>query len=165
MIEHNMFRNTPYWLNFLFAGQVFNAELNSSVTNGAIKYFEIITDSSFLHHIIKFEAISTATSDLLIEIVEAPTVTDGTTPIVPINMDRRKTKAARTIYYSNPTAISGGLIISTSYLGSSKEMATNSYEYTELLLKKATKYVVKVTNLGTATTNFYLKFIFYESSN
>jgi hypothetical protein len=165
-MEQTIFRNTPYWLNFLFAGLAFTAEINSSITgNGTVKYFEFITPDDFLHHIIGCEAVSDATADLVIELIEAPTITDGTIQVAPINMDRRKSKQAKTIFYSNPTAVSGGTVIKTSFLGGGKTMADSAYATTEILLKKATKYVIKVTSLGTGTTNFYIKNIFYESSN
>lgn len=165
MIDYTVFRNTPYWLNFLFAGQVFNVDMNATVNANSTKYYEIITDANYIHHMLQFNVVTTAKSDILIELYEAPTVTDGTISITPINLDRRKSKVSKTLFYSNPSGVSSGLMIQSLFIVTGNTIGSTTYGNTELILKKATKYVVKVQNLGAQNTDCYIKILYYESSN
>jgi len=93
---------------------------------------------------IKLKAAGHSTgASLKVELVEAPTLTTGSTAVVPVNIDRASSVNSAVVAKSNPTTISAGTVVDTAF----------SYEVdpTEYTLKVNTVYMIKVTNTeGTA---------------
>lgn len=95
---------------------------------------------------IKLKATAhTSGSKIKVELIEAPTLTTGTTAVVPTNCDRTSSALSAALIKSNPTSISGGTTIDTSF----------SYELdpTEYILKANTTYIVRATNMDDSAAN------------
>jgi hypothetical protein len=104
-----------------------------------------------------------------LEIVEAPTLTDGTTAINIVNKRRVGTPdASLCSAFSDPTAISGGTILETTYVGGGgtggfKSGGTNSVE-DEYVLNPSTTYLFRVTNLDSSARTCAIHMLWYEES-
>ena len=84
---------------------------------------------------------------------EAPTVTDGTVAITPVNINRSFSTTPTMTLYSNPTGISGGTVLTDAAIPSGGNKtgggASNTVFWT---MKPNTKYTVQVQNLGNSDT-------------
>ena len=149
---------------------VFDVQFGAVNTNASV-YIEYIIPASTTITQFAFKP-SFITSDQLIksEFYEAPTVTDGTTSANIKNQDRTSTVTPVTHIYTDPTAISGGTLIRTRYGGTGTNAKPVGFgsDSTDLgwSLKKNTKYVLKLTNIGGQATTFVaINGQFYEILN
>lgn len=109
-IDISLNRDTPYWLNFIYVGQMYSLFHEVTVPAASTLYIEIRTDSRLPHFIAR--TLSTINGGpLIITEYENPTYTPWSIEIPSINLDRRSAKVATTLFYSNPTAVSGGTLI------------------------------------------------------
>lgn len=151
-------------------GGAFTTATKYTVANAASAYLEIIVPADAYVH---FKPI-TMQSDgpkILVQLIEAPTITTGLTGVTPVNRRRIGTPTPSLVtFHSNPTGVSGGTIIDQDYIGGgtgaggssvSGGMATNDNEW---VLKQATTYVVKIANNGTAPADVNLKTFHYEET-
>jgi hypothetical protein len=86
-----------------------------------------------------------------ITFTEAPTVTDGTSPVAAINTNRTHTGAAQMQIFSNPTSISGGTQIAVDLLpgtGPPSRLGASAIREEGFQLKPSTSYVARVENLS-----------------
>lgn len=150
---------------FVFDAQYGAINVSSSV------YLEYIIPASTTITQFAFKP-SFITSDQLIksEFYEAPTVTDGTTSANIKNQDRTSLTTPTVAIFTDPTAISGGTLIRTRYGGTGSNAKPIGFgtDSTELgwALKKNTKYVLKLTNIGQQATTFLaINGQFYEILN
>lgn len=167
-IESSIMRQTPYWLNFLFVGQMYSASHKYSIAATSSAYMESIVPSNKLIHLISRDLTVDAGGPLDVELYEAPTITDGTTPPTIYNLDRRSSKTPSWQLFVNPTGVSGGtklLVAQISTGGGPKSTGGLSSGVAEFILKPSTKYVLKITNTGTQTSTVVLTYTWYESGN
>jgi len=94
--------------------------------------------------------------------LEAPTVTDGTTPLVPMNRKRASLRSYGSILFSDPTAITPVTTLDavnfTGILMNNIGPQNNDFEW---ILKASTKYVFRLQNTAGISTAF-MKIHFYE---
>jgi hypothetical protein len=170
-ITSTTFRDTPYWLNFVFAGQTFNmSHIYSSVAAGASVYCQASTDSR-LAHLVRLGASVQGGGPVVGYLIEAPAFTAGTTPpTVYANMDRRSAKTPTMVMYTNPTGVSGGVTIDMTLIptgGGVLETGAGSIaiEALEWVFRPATTYIIRLHNQGTSASTINLNMVWYESSN
>ena len=151
--------------NKIHAGEVFFAmQSSASLGAGSALLMELILDSFEVH--LKSIDYYNGLAGLL-ELLEAPTITDGNSPIVALNRNRNSSKkASLTKIYSNPTAISGGTALESipfagNVLSSTVEVTIDN----EWVLKPGTKYLIRLTNNGGAGTPAYFKANWYEEAS
>lgn len=177
MIGTELFRNTPYILQFIFEGQVYNAHHRGTLASGGgadTIDVQLKTNGSKITHLLGIE-LHTNSERIDLDFIEAPTITDGTTEIVTHNLDRRWTgandKPADAIIYSDPTSVSGGEVIDsdTAYgVGAPagfKSASQVTKAFIEQPLLQNTDYVIRLTNFDTVSINYVLRILFYESGN
>lgn len=106
-----------------------------------------------------------------LEIIEGPTLTDGTTPVVPHNMNRAGGAAAPVgiTMFSDPTGISGGTVLKSRDFGGGAGVGqtANPGETTtdrERILNANTDYLIRMTNLEANPRNFSIDGFFYRES-
>lgn len=143
----------------------------ASLAAGASAYLEFIVPAGAYVHF-KPVSIQADGPKVTLQIIEAPTLTTGTTAITPVNRRRVGTPTASLVtIHSDPSGISAGTIVDQDYIGGgtgaggstvSGGMATNENEWP---LKPATTYLCKVTNDGSAAVNVNVKVFWYEEVN
>jgi len=170
MFKTEVLRQTPYWLNFLFAGQMYIASHSYTIGNGATAYVESIippTTGKIIHLLTRGITVEGG-GPITIDLYEAPTVTDGTTPFIMSNLDRRSAKTPSWQLFSDPTGVSGGTHISTDIVstgGGPKATGALVSGTTELIFHPSYRYVLKMTNLGSLASTVIVSYLWYESGN
>lgn len=154
----------------IHGGQAFTAVNKFTVANAASAYLEIIVPAGAYVH---FKPISMQSDGpkITIQLIEAPTITTGSTAVTPVNRRRIGTPTASLLTVkNNPTAVSGGTILDQDYIGGgtgaggSTTSGGNAANDNEWVLKPATTYVIKVSNGGTAPSDINVKTFWYEET-
>lgn len=160
MFNNESFRETPYNLQFTFAGKMFQWQYNSGFITG-ITNLQIKTSTAQITHIIA-RTIRTSSTGINIKFVENPVfVTTGTTGLKTYNVDRLNPLTAKTIFAKNVSSSSGTAFENTTLISGNtwQQLAP------ELILKSGSNYNLRITNSGSTakTVDFY--FVWYESNN
>lgn len=161
-IQQNLPR--PYWLQFIFSGQGFILFEEITVPASSSTHVQIKTGANNFVHIAQTKFASNV-DNIKVEIIEAPTITDGTTPIVPINLNRVSTNSSDITAFSDPTAISGGTIVERLVMKGQIIEQSFPDNIAEILLKKSEDYVLKFTNDAASEADIAFNVFFYESGN
>ena len=168
-ISSGIFRSTPYWLGLLFAGQFFKVHQRFSIGGGNTAYIQAKTNSR-LTHIVSRSMGYDGAGAVVVSVLENPTITDGTTaPTIVQGLNRLSTKTPTTIFYNNPTGISGGTLIDRDVIFSAgtggNAVASFSSANWERILPKSSDIVWEITNEAGTTADFVFDMVFYESGN
>lgn len=151
-------------------GKAFSIQNKFTLAAAAIGYLELIIPAGAYVH---FKPVSMQSDGpkILIQLIEAPTITTGNSPLVPVNRRRVGTPAVSIVTVkNNPTAVSAGTVLDQDYIGGgtgaggstvSGGVAQNDNEW---VLKPATTYVVKVTNSGSGSADVNIKTFWYEET-
>lgn len=154
-------RNTPYWLQFMFAGKMFSYTKPIVATANSTTYMQFKTGSTQIIHLID-RIFQTQSNDITVEFLENPTLTDGTPADPPSNLQRQSVNTSDITVYNNPVGVSGGNIIGKVKLVNGIEWKSKEFE---MVLKKNTNYVIKVTNTLGSNVDVAMYLVWYESSN
>src|SRR5574341_909987 len=160
-------RETPYLSQFMFTGNMYLLNSVRSIGSTSTIYIQGKFGPNKLFHTIERKHSFNAGGPFTIDLLEAPTLTDGTTEAFAVNMNRLSTKTHEARFFSNPTGVSGGTIIDTLYIpaaGTGANTTGTGVSGAERILKRSTDYVIRITNAGAAST-FYTSVLFYESGN
>jgi len=160
-------RETPYLAHHMFDGDMYILSSIRSVGAGATVYIQGKFGATKLFHTIERRHTFEGGGPYTIDLIEAPTITDGTTAAFAANMNRQSANTHEAQFFSDPTAISGGTIIDTIYMpaaGLGSQTIGAGVVGIERMLKKSTDYVIRIVNAGAAST-FYTSVLFYESGN
>jgi hypothetical protein len=124
--------------------------------------FNIITPAIPHVHLKTVEVYHSATSALL-EIIEAPTITDGSAAVPIYNLNRNSDEASGVTVYSDPSGISGGttLLSATLLTGSPVVPVVDKTTDREIVLKANARTLVRLTSgqdnqLGRVGLFFYI---------
>lgn len=170
MIHKYLLRDTPYWLNFVFTGQMYIANHIMTIGAGLTSYLQANTQTMLIHGLTRILAVEGG-GPILYQVLEEPftTLTDGTLPIDCIsNMDRRSTKTNEFTYYRNPTNVTGGTLIEQGLVatgGGPQASAALEMGLAERVYKQNTKYIFRATNQGAQPSTVSYSFLWYESGN
>lgn len=166
-----LFRNTPYWLNFIVDGKGYKTSFRTTVAGGATaNIFQARTPPETLIHILSRTMTFQSGGPFIVELIEAPTtITDGAPYLRKVNQDRRSGRTAELLCFTNPTGITGGNVIddqfvNTSGSGSNAAGAAGAEGF-ERILRPNTNYILRVQNTGGNTATVHLDIIWYESDN
>lgn len=152
-------RYEPY--DLCLQGRVYNTSLEGSILAGSTAYAQIKTGALKMT-VIHYDAVAVS-ENMRFTVLEAPTTTDGTTQVTPINVNRNVTTPALTKFYTNPSNISGGTTILIHGMPSGANKIGGSVEHSETwTIKPNTSYVIKIDNLGNSTSTFFFNMGFYE---
>jgi hypothetical protein len=160
-------RDTPYHAHHMFDGDMYVLNSIMSVGAGTTVYIQgKLGANKFFHKVERRHAFESG-GPYTIDLIEAPTLTDGTTVVTASNMNRQSTKTHAAQFFSNPTGVSGGTIIDTLYIpasGSGSNTIGTGTLGSERILKKSTDYLIRIANGGGASI-LYSTVLFYESDN
>lgn len=148
----------PYELSL--AGHVFSVSGSYTFTGNETKYLQIITGAK--SPVIIRHVVSSSAEPLRVTAIENPTVTNGTTAITAINLNRLSSTAAITTFKSDPTSISGGTAIHVDLVTAGKGAGAQSEETGVWTLKKDTKYLWKLEQLTNQATTVTVEMMFAE---
>jgi len=131
----------------------FFQEENATLGTGGKLEVQFITPAgagkgAHLHPI----TLSTDGTESVLEIIEAPTITDGDSAVPLLNMNRGSSNTSGIVAWNNPTAISLGTTVYTRTIGP----GTFQVLLNELILAKDTDYVFRLTNNDAGTVNTYM---------
>lgn len=171
-VESRIFRQTPYFLNFTFNGQLYTFHHRFSIPgNATVDAVLAQTGTPKLIHVFQRVMTIQGGGPYVVTLIENPTISDTGTDISSqnSNMDRRSTKTPQLQYFSNPT-ISGGTVISEDFLTSgggpnASSSIGGSIVGIERLLALDTDYVLRIQNTGSNQGTFHFDILTYESQN
>lgn len=173
MIEYTNIRETLYYLNFIFNGQMFSLRTAYSIAASETVMTQFKTPADKVIHISQRNIIADGGGPYNVQLVENPTPITNGTPMPPnvfSNMDRRSTKQASLQVFLNPTDVGGGTVIDVDYIptganATNKGSAVYTVSDIERILKPDTNYVLSITNAGTQSGNVLFHLLQYESDN
>lgn len=148
-------------------GQMFTtSQQNASLASSGTLLFEIITPDSGYVHLKEMFLLSEGKAQ--VELIEAPTITTGTTPLTALNRNRTSSNTADVVVKSNPTAISAGTELENFIIGAegtpSISLPGNFNMDSEWVLKQSTTYLFRVTNLEASAKAVTAILHWYESN-
>ncbi|MDD4237020.1 MAG: hypothetical protein PHT62_00490 [Desulfotomaculaceae bacterium] len=161
------FRNQPYWLGFVFAGQAFTISYRQIIPAGKSLNVQISTGKDIITHVTNRTIISQG-EPLGIKLIKSPHFVPGSKRIPVINMDDRSRIQAATSFYSDASNVYDGTVMEESMIprfaftlgGSPVESALY-----ERILQYNSNYILTITNEGLYSTNILVNMAFYESGN
>lgn len=152
----------------IHGGIAFTVAHKFTIAAAGSAYLEFIVPAGAYVHF-KPVAMQTDAPKVLVQVIEAPTVTPGTTGKTPMNRRRIGTPTVSVVtVHTDPTGVSGGTVIDQDYIGGgtgaggssvSGGMGINENEW---VLNPATTYLVKVTNGGSGSADVNIKLFWYE---
>lgn len=97
------------------------------------------------------------------ELIEAPTLTTGTTPLVSLNRNRKAPNLSNLVLKSDPTTISGGTLLDNVFFkGTNQSPGILLVDDLEWVLKEDEVYLFRLTNNGASSEQALLKINWYE---
>lgn len=152
-------RYEPY--DLCLQGRVYNVSLNASITAGATSWAQVKTNAKKVT-VVHYDLVALS-ENMRFSVYETPTITNGTTAVTPICVNRNVTEAATTQFFTDPTGVSGGTLILIHGMPTGANKIGGSAEHAETwVLKPSTSYALKLENLGNSTTEFVFNMGFYE---
>lgn len=152
---------TDYLNNAVHKGKVFSSFFSVSKIQDAYLDLEFITPpTKYIHLKVckKFTDLDYA----IWTILEAPTITDGTTPAAPVSRRRVNPETSEAIVYSDPTAISAGTVLEQYNIGTAAKIESKEDKDIEFLLDLGTKYAFRIQNKNAAAANLSLWLLWTE---
>jgi hypothetical protein len=139
----------------------FTFNVAGTIAQSATTPFQFITGS--YDCIVISYGLTSGTQPIQMTVREAPTVTDGTSAVTPLHLNRNYSSGSSITGYSNPTSISGGTTILTSLIPSggnkSGGVVGNAVIWT---MKKNSDYTVQLANLGNNDTLYQFSWVWLE---
>jgi len=161
------FRNQPYWLGFVFAGQAFTISHRETILPGRSLNMQISTGKDTITHVTN-QTIVSQCEQLSIKLIKSPHFTPGFKQIPVINLDDRSKMKAATSFYSNASNIHGGLVLEENLIPRfAFTQGGSPIESTlfERILQYDTQYILIIKNEGLYPTSTMINMAFYESGN
>lgn len=160
------FRNQPYWLGFLFAGQAFTVSYRSRIEPGNSLYIQISTGKDTITHMTN-RTVTSQFEQLGIKLIENPWLIAGSKQIPVINLDGRSKIQAATSFYSDASTVYGGTILEESMIPRCAFYGGYPVESTlyERILQYDTNYILAITNEGFYSNSIVVNMASYESGN
>jgi hypothetical protein len=154
-------RQTPYWLQFMFAGKMYSTTYTMTVPPNGDAFIQIKTAGTQIVHLID-RIYQTESNDITMDFIEGPTLTDGTTPINITRLQRQIAIPAEVQLFSDPTAITGGTTLGEVKLVDGIEWKSKEFE---MILEKNENYLIKATNSLGSAVEVAIFLVWYESGN
>lgn len=147
-------------LELSLTGKVWSASFSASVASAATATLQIKTGS--IPCVVMDWLVGSTGQPLTIVAKENPTITDGTTAVVPYCTNRIESNTATTLLYSDPTGISGGTTIYTEAVSAEKGSGGSIGSGHSWVLKANEDYIWQITNSGNQTTTIAAILYFAE---
>lgn len=142
------------------AGKSFAVSFALSFAGNETKYLQIKTGSVTCW--VDGWQIASSAEPLKISVIETPTLTNGTTAVPSYCLNRQRNTTASTLFYSDPTSISGGTVIHVEICTASKGAGAQDDDVSNWILKKNTSYLWKMEQLTNQVTTVAGELLFNE---
>ena len=142
--------------DFIHDGLRFIAHEYTSLANGNVKYYKILTGTKWVHFIPKISS----NAEIVVAWLESPTITVNGSTLTNYNRNRTSANTALTTIYSGSTATADGTEIESVVISSGKSFGDLRSEE-EIVLKPSTTYAMKIT--ANAAVNYSINFDIYET--
>jgi len=174
------FRQTPYWLNFVYAGQMFTFDYiytvpakSAGIDGVEYGWIEVpAKGAGRIVHILSTIASVNGGGPITVELYEDSTITPGLggSYVTTNNYDRRSTKVADAKFGVEPDTVVEGNLVNSFFIstggGGNASAGAVSTGATEMFLKPGSHYALKLINPDTVTAaTVSITHIFYESGN
>jgi len=147
-----------------YKGNQYEVNGYGTIANNASKYFLAKTNQNRLYF--NGFAFNSTAGNILIELLEAPTVTANGTAITPANTNREIVNIATSNIYVDPTITTQGTQLFAKKvlsIGAGAHTAEGiALDSLEWVLKADTNYAIKITNSSDISVDFAVVFNFYE---
>ena len=147
-------------------GQAFQLRLvDAALINTDVIELEMITPAVGAEIHVKEMEFYTDQASAHIELIEAPTITDGTNPVPILNKNRNSDKVSEVIAWDDPTSISAGTLLDEFYFGGGtfpKPIGGIGNDDWEWVFLEGTKYLLRLTNDSGATAIVFMRVVWYE---
>ena len=166
-IASYQFRNQPYELGFVFAGQAFTVSCRKIIFPGKSLNIQISTGENTITHI-KNQRVISQGEQLRIRLIKNPKFIPGSKEIPVINLDDRSQIKANTTFYCNASNLQGGTILEENFIprfAFGQGGTPIESEFFERILQYDTNYILEIKNEGFCSTNVMINMAFYESGN
>ena len=156
----------PSWTRFdpydlCLQGRIFSVSFDGSIEAGATSWAQMKVNANAVT-VVHYDLIA-LTENITMTVYEAPTITDGSTAVTPVNVNRRSAETATAQFYTNPTSVSGGTFLLVSGMPSSANKVGGTTAHTEVWsLTPNTSYGIKMVNNGNSTTGIVFTMLFFE---
>lgn len=142
-------------------GEIYSLSFTDDLTGNETIYLQIKTGATSCLILNWF--LASTLQPVKFTKIETPTVTNGTTAVTAYNVNRqRSTTTPTTLFYSDPTSISGGTVLHIDTAGASKHAGGGDLDGQLWLLKKNTSYLWKVEQLNNQATTIVGSIVFSE---
>lgn len=160
------FRNQPYWLGFVFAGQAFTVSYRCTIEPGDSLYMQISTGKDTITHITN-RTVASQAEQLGIKLIENPCFIPGIKEVPAINLDGRSRIQAATSFYADAFGACGGTVLEESMIPKCALYGGFPVESTlyERILQYDRNYILEITNEGFRPNITVVNMAFYESEN
>ena len=130
-------------------GKLYFLTFNFSLTAGVTQNIEFIPGADLT--VLTCAGTISRAEESTIQLIEAPTVTDGTTLARYNSLNRMDPRNAKALVYTDPTGVSGGLILSEQIMLSGKQgvAANTELGVTTRIFHPSKKYIIAITNNNT----------------
>jgi len=156
----NQVRETPYNLQFVFVGEMYQWQFNSAFAAGITNY-QIHTSTDKFVHLIG-HSYRTASTAVTVRFIELPVFVSTGTSLLPAYDVNRLTATTPTMgIYSNPSATSGTIIEDIKLISGN----TWSQVTPEFILERGSDYLIQISNAGSTAKKVDFSFAWYESGN
>ena len=148
----------------LHEGDMYLAFHRVDLSNGQVFDFSVITPNTtkWPHMVIEADAEFEA----MMQIWEAPTLSNNGTPKAAYNKNRNVVNPATTIVNHTPTVTAtGSTLIFEDQWGAGKKEGGGARALEEWIFKQDTKYLVRFTNMVTTANYLVVHFNWYEHIN
>jgi hypothetical protein len=148
-------------------GEHFFIQEYTEVANAGVLNYVFVTGAKDVHMTF---GMSGADAGFILQTYEGVTADSDGTLITPLNNKRAATLASTVVVRKNPGNIvtTAATLLRSGRYGSGGAVSTrregNMSRGNEAILKKATKYLVRLTNLSTSANNINVDFNWYEES-
>ena len=106
--------------------------------------------------------VSSSAEPLKLTAIESPTITNGTTALAAVCLNRQKATVPVTTFFSDPTGISGGTTINVEVVTAGRGGGASSGDAHGWTLKKNTSYVWRIEQLSNQATVVTAEILFAE---
>ena len=133
-----------------------------SIATLAKKYLQLKTNGGDIY--LLSYGVVTDSARTTEKIIEAPSLTDGTTALTMYNMNRQSVETPGFDVYTDPTSVTGGTVIDQIEQYEAKKSLGVAGEAGNIRIKfkKSTDYVLELTNGDNNTKNYFVKFYMIE---
>jgi len=144
-------------------GDIFVGQSALTLASTATVSLQMKTGSDTDVYLIGLDIVTTAIR-ITEKIIEAPTITDGTSELTMLNMNRQSTDTPGFTVYTNPTSISGGTVIDQveKYEAKKSPQSATGGGFLRIKFKRDEDYVLSLTNGDNQQTLAFVKFYMLE---